>query len=383
MPDQASIPQHNNEPQNSTQQDTQLFVKRAIESSIKISVLAALALACFSILKPFIAPIIWAGIIAVAVKPLSDLIERKINSRKIAASITTLLLLSVLIYPTYMFASSVINVSQQLAQQFETGELSIPTPKERIKELPIIGESTYAMWYDISNNLSETVMEHKDELASFSKSLGSKIASAGIAVIILIFSIFISGLFLVNADKCSEFTHKLAKRLAGETGAQFANLASVTIRGVTQGILGVAALQGLLAGIGFTIMEIPAAPILGLAVLILSVIQLSPALILIPVSIYAFSVMGPVAASLFLIWNVAVSLMDNVLKPIIMGKGSTVPMLVIFLGALGGFISMGFIGLFIGAVILVLAYELFKTWLLFHDAPNVNTSNTAEPNAKT
>ena len=369
MDNQTPSASLNTTPQNSTQQDTQLFVRRAIESCIKIAVLAALALACYSILKPFIAPIIWAGIIAVAVKPLCDLIERKINSRKIAAGITTLLLLSVLIYPTYMFASSVIKGSQQLANKFEAGELHIPSPKERVKEWPLIGESTYEIWYDVSHNLSKTVIEHKDELSSFSKSLGSKIASAGIAVIVLVFSILISGIFLANADKCREFIHKLAKRLAGDVGEQFASLASVTIRGVTQGILGVAALQGMLAGIGFTIMDIPAAPVLGLGVLILSVIQISPSLILIPVSIYAFSVTGPVAASIFLIWNLAVSLMDNVLKPIIMGKGSSVPMLVIFLGALGGFISMGFVGLFIGAVVLVLAYELFRTWLIFHDTP--------------
>ncbi len=349
-----------------TQQETQLFVRRVIESSIKISVLAALVMACYSILKPFIAPIIWAGIIAVAVKPLCDLFEKKIKSRRLSAIITTLLLLSILIYPTYMFASSVIKGSQGLATKFEAGELQVPSPKEKVKQWPIIGESTYTLWYDISHNLSKTVVEHKDELANFSKGVGSKIASAGIAVVVLVFSIFISGIFLANANICGIFIHKLAKRLAGDAGEQFANLASTTILGVTQGILGVAALQGILAGVGFAIMGIPAAPVLGLAVLILSVIQLSPSLILLPVSIYAFSITGPVAASIFLIWNLAIGLMDNILKPIIMGKDSSVPMLVIFLGAIGGFISMGFIGLFVGAVVLVLAYELFRTWLTFN-----------------
>ena len=349
-----------------TQQETQLFVRRVIESGIKMSVLAALVMACYSILKPFIAPIIWAGIIAVAVKPLCDFIEKKIKSRRISAIITTLLLLSILIYPTYMFASSVIKGSQGLATKFEAGELHIPSPKEKVKQWPIIGESTYTLWYDISHNLSKTVIEHKDELANFSKGVGSKIASAGIAVVVLVFSIFISGVFLANANMCGMFIHKLAKRLAGDAGEQFANLASTTILGVTQGILGVAALQGILAGVGFAIMGIPAAPVLGLAVLILSVIQLSPSLILLPVSIYAFSITGPVAASIFLIWNLAIGLMDNILKPIIMGKDSSVPMLVIFLGAIGGFISMGFIGLFVGAVVLVLAYELFRTWLTFN-----------------
>ena len=362
---------------NSTQQDTHLFVRRAIESSIKIAVLAALTLACYSILKPFIAPILWAGIIAVAVKPLCDAIERKINSRKIAAGITTALLLSVLIYPTYMFASSVITGSQELANRFEAGELTIPTPKENVKQWPIIGESSYKFWYDVSHNMSETVKEHKHELASISKSVGSKIASAGIGVVVLIFSILISGAYLANADTCSNFIHTLAKRLAGDVGEQFSSLAGVTIRGVTQGILGVAALQGILAYAGFVIMGIPAAPLLGLGVLVLSVIQISPALILIPAGLYAFSITGPVAASLFFTWNIAVSLLDNILKPIIMGKGSDVPMLVIFLGALGGFISMGFIGLFLGAVILVLAYELFIVWLTFKEpAPAEPLSNT-------
>ena len=149
----------------------------------------------------------------------------------------------------------------------------------------------------------------------------------------------------------------------GERGDEFAEISNVTIKNVAKGILGVAIIQSTLAGIGFILAGVPYAGLWALICLILAIIQIGPALVIIPVIIYLFSTMGLLGAILWTVYFVVVMISDNFLKPILLGKGAPVPMLVIFLGTIGGFITSGFVGMFIGAIILSLGYKLFITWL--------------------
>ena len=178
-----------------------------------------------------------------------------------------------------------------------------------------------------------------------------------------ILALIIAGVFLTGADKAKAFSHKIAANLAGNEGVRYLSLSGNIVQSVTQGILGVAFIQGILAGIGFTVMDVPAASLLAFMVLFLSVIQVGPTIILLPVGIYMLGETETVPGILFLIWCIGVGIMDNFLKPILLSRGVDVPMSVVFIGAIGGFISMGIIGLFVGAVILTLSYSLFETWL--------------------
>ncbi len=144
---------------------------------------------------------------------------------------------------------------------------------------------------------------------------------------------------------------------------EFVGVAEQTVRSVASGILGVALIQALLAGLGFLVAGVPAAGLLTLICLVFGVIQLGVVIVLIPVVIYLFSTADTVTAVGFLIWAALVAPVDNVLKPILLGRGVDVPMLVIFVGAIGGFLNAGIIGLFIGAVVLALGYKLFLAWL--------------------
>jgi predicted PurR-regulated permease PerM len=138
---------------------------------------------------------------------------------------------------------------------------------------------------------------------------------------------------------------------------------------VTRGILGVAVIQAILAGLGFLAAGVPAAGLWALIALILSVVQLGVFPVLIPVLIYLFFTADLLTTLLFLGWAVFVGSIDNVLKPILLGRGVAVPMWVVFIGAIGGLLSMGIIGLFIGPVVLVLGYTLFLAWLYEMKAP--------------
>jgi predicted PurR-regulated permease PerM len=189
-------------------------------------------------------------------------------------------------------------------------------------------------------------------------------ASAGFGFTMLQFllSILVAGALLAKAEAAYKVTCLLANRLFGERGPEFQQLMGATIRSVTTGILGVAFIQSVLAGLGFLAVGLPGAGLWAVVFLIAAVLQVGM-LVLIPAVVYAFAVSSITKAVIFLIWCAIVGLLDNVLKPILLGRGVAVPIVVVFLGAIGGFVTMGIVGLFIGAIVLSVAYKLFLAWI--------------------
>jgi predicted PurR-regulated permease PerM len=182
-------------------------------------------------------------------------------------------------------------------------------------------------------------------------------------VVQFIISIIIAGVFLATAGSGKNAAVRVATRFAGEKGAEFATMAEKTIRSVALGVIGIATIQSLLGGLGMALAGVPAAGLWALAILILAVIQLPPLLVMGPAAIYVFANASTVVAVIFLIWAIFVSISDTFLKPLLLGRGVNVPMLVVLLGAIGGMMMMGIIGLFLGAVILAIGYQLFVAWL--------------------
>jgi predicted PurR-regulated permease PerM len=179
-----------------------------------------------------------------------------------------------------------------------------------------------------------------------------------------VISIIIAGAFLVYGRSGSRAMESIAGRVMGKKGGkEFVDLAGATIRSVAQGVLGVALIQSILAGIGLLVMGVPYAGIWAVLVLLLAIIQLPPLLILGPIVVYVFSVAETVPAVIFMVWSMVVSVSDGFLKPLFLGRGMDIPMLVILLGAIGGMMLSGIIGLFVGAVVLAVGYTLFMAWL--------------------
>jgi predicted PurR-regulated permease PerM len=191
----------------------------------------------------------------------------------------------------------------------------------------------------------------------------STVGDLGFGLLLFIVAIFIAGALLPNGERAAELARKVAYLIAGKRGPAMAELAASSIRSVTRGVLGVAVIQSLAAGLGMLVVGVPAAGLWTLMILILAVMQLPSTLILIPVIVYVFSTSSTLVAVLFAVWSVLVGLSDNVLKPLLMGHGSSVPMLVLFMGSLGGFMAGGILGLFVGAVILSLGYTVFMAWI--------------------
>lgn len=340
------------------------FVNNAMEATIRIGLLVLLAAWCFEIVKPFIIPIAWGVIIAVGAYPAFLRLERRLGGKRtLAATIVVVLGLVLLLVPALLLGGTLFDSAHGLAEGLQAGTIAIPPPSESVKTWPVVGEQLHAYWSQASNNLAATFSKLAPQLKAVGSWLLSTAAGAGWGLLQFVIAILIAGVLLANAKGGSAAAYAVATRLAGDKGAEFAKLAESTVRSVTRGILGVALIQSTLIGLGFLVMGIPGAGLWALLCLILSVIQVGPFPVVLPVLIYVFSAYDTVPAVLFLIWSILTGSIDNILKPILLGRGVEVPMAIIFIGAIGGFISSGIIGLFVGAVVLVLGYGLFLAWL--------------------
>ena len=355
----------------------------AIETVIRIVLLGLILAWGFNIVRPFIFPVVWGMVIAAAVLPLFNMLLNKLNGkRKLASTVFTLAMLALLLTPSIQLAGSVVDSVSQIKEQYEAGELSVPPPNESVKDWPLIGGKLYPFWVGASENLESTLVEHQEAVKKAGESFLGMLAGIGGSVLQFALSIIIAGLLLANGPACARFSNDLSIKLAGEQGAKFTKLAGDTISSVAKGVLGVAFIQALLAGIGMMLMGIPGAGILAVLVLILAIMQLPPIIILGPVAAYAFSEFDATSSTIFLVWSLIVSGSDSFLKPMFLGRGLTTPMLVILLGAIGGMMLSGIIGLFIGAVVLALIYELFYAWLYGEEALEAAVEQASESDTK-
>ena len=342
----------------------QRFLKLALEAAISIGVVAALAVWCYEIARPFLAPVLWGVIIAVAVHPAYQRLETRLGGRRaLAATLATLLMLLVLVVPSVLLGGSLVTGAEKAAAAFQGGALEIPPPPQSVAEWPLVGPELHAFWQLASDNLEEAVRKAGPVLATAGKWVLAAAAGTGLALLQFVLAIVIAGFLLANAEGGGKATRALALRLAPERGLGFATVAEQTVRSVATGILGVALLQGILAGLGFLVAGVPGAGFLTLVCIVFGVIQLGVAIVVIPVVIYLFYTASTLTAVAFLVYAILITPLDNILKPLLLGRGVKMPMVVVFVGAIGGFIHSGIIGLFIGAVIFTLGYGLFMAWL--------------------
>jgi predicted PurR-regulated permease PerM len=340
------------------------IVDRAVDIAIRLGLIAAMLSLCYLVVRPFLVPIAWAMIIAVAVYPGYLRLLRWVRGRrKLAAVLFALLALVVLILPVAMLSGTLVEGGKALAEGLEQGSLRVPPAPEKLAEIPLIGEPAQALWNRASANLQEVLKLIEPQIKAFGSWALSLVASAGMALLHLLLAIGIAAVLLVKADDVARLTHALANRVAGRRGRGLAQLSEAVVRSVSRGILGVALIQSLLAGVGMLAAGVPGAGLWAVVALVLSTIQIGTVPVMVPALIYLFYTAGTTTVVLFLIWTIIVGSLDNILKPLLLGRGVKVPMPVVFVGAIGGFLAAGIIGLFLGAVVLVLGYELFLAWL--------------------
>lgn len=348
----------------------QRFLANAMASFLQIGALLLLLVMCFNIVRPFISIVVWALILAIAIYPLHVSLTARLGGReKTSAAVFALIGLAIILVPTFLLGESALGGLKSLGQDLRAGTLNVPTPDPGVADWPLIGEKTYEIWSNAATNLQETALQYQDQLRALGHRIFSLATGTMIGVLQFVFSTIIAGVLLMQARGGYESTRKIMTSLVGTTnGDRFTNMSISTIRSVVKGVLGIAVIQALVAAAGLVIAGVPVAGLWAGAVLVVAIIQLPPLLVLGPIAFWYFSVAEPVPATIFLVFSIIVSASDAFLKPMLLGRGLDTPMLVILIGAIGGAIAMGIVGLFIGAVILALGYELLITWMA-PDAP--------------
>lgn len=344
--------------------DDKAFVARATEATIRIAAIAILVFWCFQIASPFIIPIVWGIIIAVAVYPIQVKLEKAFGGRKgLAATAVILLMLLVLMVPAALLTETMISGIQGVGEQIREGTLKIPPPPAGVESWPVVGKQVAGLWTAASTNLDKVVAQFSAEIRTAGMWLLSLAGSVGLTGLLFLVSIIIAGVLLAYADSGISTTEKFAKRLAGEHGGDFVRLSGSTIRSVVRGIIGIAFIQSVMAGILLVSFGIPGAGLWAFLCLLLVVMQIGTLPVLLPAAIYMFATHDTAPSVIFAVLALVVGISDNVLKPLLLGRGTDTPMLVILIGSLGGMIVSGVIGLFVGAVVFTLGYRLFLAWI--------------------
>jgi predicted PurR-regulated permease PerM len=346
-------------------ENNEAFYNRAIFTALRISFIALLLVWSFLIIKPFIMLVLWGIIIAVALYPVFKKLAKKLGGReKLAATIITLISLSIIIAPSVMLVNSTVDSLHNFADMMDNGTLEIKPPKESVAELPVIGKPLYDVWSQASTNMDKAVESFAPQIKEMAPKVLNAATDIAGTIFLFIVSIIIAGALFPQAQAGKRAAGSIFNTLVGQQGQGFVQLSVAIIRSVVQGILGIAAIQSVLAGIGMAVAGIPGAGILAILVLFLAIMQLPPILILGPVAAYSFTIMGTTPAIIFTIYALIVSMSDAFLKPMLLGRGVDVPMLAVLLGAIGGMIMSGIIGLFVGAVVLTIAYKVFEALLV-------------------
>ena len=340
-----------------------------VELTIRLGALALLLYFSFDLLRPFMSIAIWSVVLTVALYPLYDRMVNLLGGRRrLAAVLLTLLSLMIVIGPATWLALGLIDSLRILYERLDLSTLTLPPPRETVKSWPLIGDQIYQFWELASSNLQEAAVKIAPYLKPVGASLLTIAAGAGTGAIKFFIAIIIAGFLYAPAPSLMNVIRTFSRRLASGRGEEFVQLAGATIRAVSRGVIGISALQAFFAGLGLMLAGIPGASLITSAVLILGIIQIGPSIVLIPVIIWSWTLLETATALLFTVYMIPVNLLDNILRPLVMGRGLQTPTLVILIGVIGGTLSYGITGLFLGPIILAVIWELLVAWIRERDS---------------
>jgi len=348
-----------------------LLKKNFTDAMVRIGLILFLVVMCFRIFAPFANIMLWALILAVTLYPLHQRLSKFLKDRQGRAAVLLVVAGILLIaVPSAMIGGSFARYVHKAYTAYENDTITIKQPDPKVADWPLIGERVYKSWSEAANNLPVFIKENKSQLENISKRLLSTAANTAGSLLVFVGAFLIAGVMMAFGEPGSNIMQKIFNRLTGkERGPKLQNLSTATVRSVASGVIGVAFIQALLLGIGFIMAGIPAAGVLAVIVMIIGILQLPASIISLPAIAFIWwsgdgSTLINVALSVYL---VVAGMADNVLKPILLGRGVDAPMPVILLGALGGMIYSGIIGMFIGAVLLAVGYQVFMEWVNYVD----------------
>jgi predicted PurR-regulated permease PerM len=352
--------------------------RRLLDVLIRATLLIALGLLCYRVISPFLPLALWAIILAVTLNPLQKRTAALLGGRPgLAATLLVLIGITVLVVPLAVLMSSMADSVRSIIEGVQHNTLQIPPPPQSVASVPIVGTQLDTMWNQAHNDLPAFVQSMQPKIGELARTLLAFAASLGGMLLGLAGALILAGVFMAFGDAGARFAQSVFQRLAGdERGIGLTHLATATVRAVAQGVVGVALIQAILIGLALLIAGVPWAGALAALMLVLGIAQVPALLITIPAIIWVWARgdYGTGAAVLYTILLLVAGMADNVLKPLLLARGVEVPMPVILVGALGGMATGGIIGLFVGATLLALAWQIFTSWV--HERPETGSNQT-------
>ena len=335
-----------------------------VDIAIRLGILALLLYWSFLLVRPFITIMIWSIVLTVALYPVYDVIVSRIGGRRrLAAALLTLINLLIVIGPATWLALSLIDGLRTLSDKLDFSALTLPPPPIALKGWPIIGDALYQYWDLASTNLGAALAKIAPQLKPVGGYLLQIAASAGVGTLKFLVAVVIAGFLFSPAPFLVNELRLFARRIASGRGEQFVRLAGDTIRAVSRGVIGISALQAFLAALGLYAIGIPAAGLLTTLILVFGIVQIGPTVVIIPLIIWVWMSAKTTTALLFTAYMIPVSLIDNILRPLLLGRGLDTPILIILIGVIGGTISQGITGLFLGPIVLAVIWNLLMAWI--------------------
>jgi predicted PurR-regulated permease PerM len=337
--------------------------------TLGVAFVVLLAAASFWVLKPFLLALVWATMIVISTWPVMTTVQRRLGGRRGAAvAVMTLLLLLAFIVPFGLAIAMVVTNVPEIASWFSTAlTWHVPTAPQWVSDLPVVGERAAAFWNDLATGGLARLKPYATQAVTW---FAGQLGSVGAALVHMLFTLVISIILYGLGDVAAHGVRLFFQRLAGDRGDRAVVLAAQAVRGVALGVVVTAIAQTAVGGIGLALSGAPFAGPLTLLILLLCIAQIGPLLVLGPAVIWMYSTGDSVSATVLLVFTVVAGAMDNVLRPYLIKKGADLPLLLIFAGVIGGLLSLGVVGIFVGPVVLAVTYRLVGEWV---------RSGTADP----
>ena len=345
----------------------QRLASRLMDVLIRAGLILAVAILCYRVFAPFLTLTVWALILAVAFYPLHRAITNKLNGRQgVSATLLALLGIILLVVPTAVLMSSLGDSVQEFISDVQSNSVKIPPPPDSVAAWPLVGKRIHETWSLAHDNLPALVQSLQPKIGELARAGLAFVGSIAGALLLFLGSFILAGIFMAFGESGERACQAIFGRVAGrERGEEFTQLSAATIRAVAQGVVGVALIQAILVGLCLIVAGVPWAGVLAAIVLVLGIAQVPAVIVTLPAIVYVWTRgnHGNIEAIIYTALLLIAGLADNVLKPLMLGRGVDVPMPVILVGALGGMAAAGILGMFVGATLLALAYQVFKGWV--------------------
>jgi predicted PurR-regulated permease PerM len=349
-----------------------------LDLMIRAGLIAALAALCYVVFAPFLTLLAWALVVAIVIYPMHRWVVQHIGGKQGLASVLLVSVgILVLVAPTAVLMNSFGSSIHDLVNAVQNDTLQIPAPRESVREWPLVGAKIYNAWSKAYTDMPGLVQSLQPKIGELARKALSVVANIGFGILQFAASFIVAGILMAHGEAGTRTSQAIFRRIVGsERGETFARLATGTIRGVAQGVIGIAFIQAILVGLALLLAGVPWAGVLAAITLVLSIAQIPALLVILPVLgyIWASGSYGTGAAVAYTIVLLLAGLADNILKPLMLGRGVEAPMPVILLGALGGMASGGILGMFVGATMLALGYQIFMRWVEGEAGPDTAPS---------